>query len=167
MLVAAFPMETPVERLTSGRCMTIAHRASQCLALAMAAAALGSCSSDSGGGGCDPTDPQCADVGPGVVSIEVASPIRTLMAVGRDAQFTASATGPGGDRGTVAFDWSSTDESTATVNSSGRVSAGGAGSTQIRATAGGTTGSLAIQVVNADLAGIERLLDDAFLQSMV
>jgi hypothetical protein len=47
------------------------------------------------------------------------------------------------------------------------VSAGGAGSTQIRATAGGTTGSLAIQVVNAALAGIERLLDDAFLQSMV
>lgn len=119
---------------------------------------------------CDPTDPLCGGgpPGPTVSAIVVTSPIvDTVMAVGRTAQLSANATDSGGNPVTVTFTWTSTNTSTANVSANGLVSAGAAGTTTIRAAAGGATGTLAMRAVNADLLGIASTLTDTFVPALL
>lgn len=136
------------------------------LALVLLTLAVGSCKGAEPV--CDPADPLCGDdPGPSVSSVEVTSEIGSVMAVGRDAQMSAAATDSEGNPVSVTFDWSSTDPSTASVSGAGLVSALAAGSTQIRASADGVTGSISLQAVDTDLDAIDALLADAFFASMV
>ena len=80
--------------------------------------------------------------GPAIKSIQV-SPSSASTQVGQTVQLTA-ATRPA-TTGTV-FAWSSSSSAVATVNSSGLVTAVGAGTATIRATAAGKTGSATITV---------------------
>jgi len=138
------------------------------LSVVAAALVLGSCKGAEEV--CNPTDPLCGSGGGGggggggasIASIDVTSPIDNVMAVGRTAQMSATATDTDGGTVTPTFDWSSTDEATATVSSSGLVSALAAGTTDIEASADGVTGSLTMRAVDADLDGISGLLTDPF-----
>lgn len=121
---------------------------------------------------CNPTDPLCNDGGGGgggasIASIDVSSAVDTVMAVGRTAQMSATATDTDGNTANPTFAWGSTNTSVATVSGSGLVSADAAGTTDIEASADGVTGSLTIRAVDADLDAISTLLGDAYLTSMV
>lgn len=152
--------------------MSSIPRPAPLLSLFVTALAIASCSKG-GEVPCDPTDPLCDDGngngGASIASIDVSSPIDTVMAVGRTAQMDATATDT--DGATVSpdptFTWSSTNTSVATVSSSGLVSAAAAGTTDIEASADGVTGSLTMRAVNANLDAISTLLGDAYLTSMV
>jgi hypothetical protein len=150
--------------------MTTVPRSVSLPTLLVAALAIASCKGAEKV--CQPTDPLCNNGGGGgasIASIEVSSPIGTVMAVGRTAQMSATATDT--DGGTVTpsptFSWSSTVMSVATVNGSGLVSASTAGTTDIEASADVVTGSLTMRAVDADLAAISTLLGDAYLDALV
>lgn len=135
--------------------------------LAAAALVFGSCGGEESP--CSPTDPGCPggdDGGASIASIDVASPIDTVMAVDRTVQMTAMATDGSGSTLSTTFTWTSTDETTATVDGSGLVSALAVGTTDIEASASGVTGLLTMRAVDADLDGISALLGDPFLASM-
>jgi hypothetical protein len=105
---------------------------------------------------------------PAVATVQVTSSLGALWDVGASVQLAAAATDAQGSAvGGVAFTWTSTDPGAVTVDAAGRVDAVGAGSATIRAEAGGVTGSLAVQVVDADLAGIGALASDPFLGALV
>lgn len=140
------------------------------LPLLLAAFALSSCKGAEEV--CNPTDPLCDDGGGGgggasIASIDVSSPIDTVMAVGRTAQMDATATDTDGNTVTTTFTWASTNTSVATISSSGLASAAATGTTDIEASADGVTGSLTMRAVNANLDAISALLGDAYLTSMV
>ena len=122
---------------------------------------------------CSPSDPLCGGGGSGggntptVSVIAVTSPIvATVMAMGRTAQLSASASDASGNPITVTFSWTSANMSTATVSSSGLVAAIGVGTTSVQASANGVTGSLTMRVVDADLDGVASTLGDSFVAAI-
>lgn len=105
--------------------------------------------------------------GPSAEQVSVSSPQGTLLAVGRSVQLTATATDRAGRPITTGFTWSSSNPSVATVSGAGSVRGIAAGSATISAELGGATGRITLQVVDADLAGIQAAFGDAFLTSLL
>jgi len=110
----------------------------------------------------------CRDsVGPEVATIEVTSDVNTIIAAGGNAHLTALARTQSGRAVTATFTWTSSNPTVATVSSSGLVQGVAAGNATISAAAGGSTGSLALHVVAADLDAIRVLLTDPLRPHLV
>jgi uncharacterized protein YjdB len=98
----------------------------------------------------------------------VTSPIGSLLDVGGGAQLAAAAKdAKGGPAGGVTLTWASSNAGIVSVNSAGRIAALGVGTATISAQAGGVSGTLAVRVVDADLAGISALAKDAYVMALV
>lgn len=98
---------------------------------------------------------------PVVASVDVGSPVDSVLDIGQDAQFTALARQADGTPvAGIGFTWRSTGPSIAEVSGAGLVTAVGAGRTEITASVGQVTGRLPIRVVAADIAGVDRTLND-------
>jgi hypothetical protein len=82
-----------------------------------------------------------------------------LTAVARDAQ--------GNTVSGVMLTWSSTNAQVVSVSPTGAIQALAVGSATIRAQTGTVTGTLAVQAVDADVAGIAALAADPFLAALV
>jgi hypothetical protein len=67
----------------------------------------------------------------------------------------------------VSFTWTSSSPSVVRVDEAVAVEALDVGSSTVRASGGGTSGSLDVRVADADLAGITALATDAFLEALV
>lgn len=129
------------------------HRAVSILLLALA----------STGGACGdgPTGLTVSDV-------VITSPIGDVMAVGRSVDLHVAAEAASGEAVSGrTFEWRSSDPGVATVTGTGVVQGVAAGSTTLSATSDGVTGSLSMRVVNADLATVGVLLDDAYTRRLV
>lgn len=121
---------------------------------------LGSCL---GACGDDPGAPP-----PAVATIAVASPLGTLWDVGANVQLTAVARDAQGNTVSgVMLTWSSTNAQVVSVSPTGAIQALAVGSATIRAQTGTVTGTLAVQAVDADVAGIAALAADPFLAALV
>jgi hypothetical protein len=102
--------------------------------------------------------------GPTVASVDVVSPIDTVVAQGKAVQLTATARDAAGDTvAGAAFSWTSSAPATASVSATGLVTGLAAGATEITAEAAGVQGQLRMRVVVADLAGIGTVLTDPFM----
>ncbi|MGB7924612.1 MAG: Ig-like domain-containing protein, partial [Pyrinomonadaceae bacterium] len=96
---------------------------------------------------------------PPVSTIEV-TPVSATITIGGTQQFTARAFDANHNEITgVTFTWTSTDESVATVDQNGLATSVGLGTTQIRATAQGKTGSATLNVVAPSVVINELLAD--------
>lgn len=105
---------------------------------------------------------------PSVASVEVTSPIGTLLDVGAGAQLGATAKSNAGKAVSgVSFGWSSSDPSVVSINATGFIQALATGAVTIRADAGGVGASLPVRVVDADLEGITALATDEFMVALV
>lgn len=105
---------------------------------------------------------------PAVATISVTSPLGTLWDVGANVQLTAVAQDAQGNPLTgVALTWSSTAAQVVSVGPAGGIQALAVGSASVRAQSGAVTGSLAGQVVDADLAGITAVASDPFVAALV
>ncbi len=105
---------------------------------------------------------------PSPTSVQVTSESGTRLAVGRTKPLRAVARDARGNEMPGArFTWRSTNDFVATVNPGGVVTGASAGSATISAETEGVTGSLALQVSNADLDGIGVALNDAFAGALV
>ncbi len=106
-----------------------------------------------------------------VAAVTVTPATDTLIALGRMAQLTATATDSHGNSVSgAAFTWRSSDEAAATVNATGLVTSVAAGSVTITATSEGVegvSGSLKMRVVEADLTGIRDLLVDLYVLRLI
>ena len=103
-----------------------------------------------------------------VAAVEVTSPIGALLDLGWNAQLAAAAKdAQGAGMSGVSFTWTSSNAGVVSVSASGQVQALAAGTATVRATAEGVSGSLAITVVDADLAGIGALLSAAYVVALV
>ncbi len=103
-----------------------------------------------------------------VASIAVTSPTGARMAVGRTTQLAAVAhDAHGGVVTGVTFTWTSSAFGIAQVDGTGLVSGLAAGSATLSAQGAGVTGTLAMQVVVADLNGITAAISDPFTASLV
>jgi hypothetical protein len=103
-----------------------------------------------------------------VAAVTVTPATETLIALGRMAQLTATATDSHGNSVSgAAFTWRSSDEAAATVNATGLVTSVAAGSVTITATSEGVSGSLEMRVVEADLTGIRDLLVDLYVLRLI
>lgn len=114
----------------------------------------------------------CAGDGPSgpptVSSVVVESPIQDVMAVGRSVQLEAIASDASGDPVTRSdVSWSSSDESVATVSSTGLVEGISSGTVRITADTDDVSGSLQLSVVSAELQRISGLLEDPFTMHVV
>ena len=110
----------------------------------------------------DPGAPQ-----PVVATIQVTSPIGTLWDVGATIPLTASPRDAQGNPVSgVSLTWTSTNPNVATVSGTGSVQALGIGTASIRAEASNVAGTIAVQVVNADLAAIATVASDAFAAAL-
>lgn len=106
--------------------------------------------------------------GPTIASVVVTSPIGARLAVGRTVQLVAVARdGPGAELPGVAFSWSTSAPSVATVGSSGLVTGRAEGAATITARAQGMGASFGEQVLAADIAGARATLTDAFAGVLV
>jgi len=132
------------------------------------AVTLLSCLSGAACGGGDGGGPFIPPITGVVASIEVSSPIDTIMAVGWMGQLTARARDSDGD--IVAgqqFSWRSSDTGVATVSETGLVEALSAGSVTITASVSGVNGRLGMRAVAADLGAVAATLGDPFTDAMV
>lgn len=146
--------------------MSYPSRSGACLLAAAATLALAACQAATPVP-CPPTDPLCGpQTGPTVTAVAVTSAIDTVMAVGATAQLSAAATDGSGNPVTVTFSWTSTPASVASVSQGGVLSAVSAGTATVSATADGTTGSLRMHAVDADLTGISATFNDAYRQAL-
>lgn len=103
---------------------------------------VAACSGDGSSG--FSTDP--GDRSPRLASIEVTAP-SSSMRVQEELQLSARAVDSNGNTMTgVSFSWSSSNPALASVNSSGLVHANARGTVTIRASSGGVTGSIALQL---------------------
>jgi Bacterial Ig-like domain (group 2) len=105
--------------------------------------------------------------GTSIASISLTSPIGDKMAAGRTVQLAATAADAQGNAVNATLDWSTSNDQVARVNASGLVTGVANGSATITASAEGTKGTVAMVVVNADLAGIDGVLGDAFTTTLV
>jgi hypothetical protein len=105
---------------------------------------------------------------PRIASIVITSPIGDRLAVGRTVQLVPQARDARGNViANVPFTWSSTATGVAAVGTSGVVSGASVGSATISAMADGVTGTIALQVKAADLAGITAAMSDPFFLALV
>jgi len=103
-----------------------------------------------------------------VTSVDVTSPIGSLLDVGGAPQLAAAAKdAQGAGVSGVTLTWTSTNPDAVTVSSGGRIEAVAVGTATIRADAGTASGSLAVRVVEADLGGITTLATDAFVTALL
>jgi hypothetical protein len=122
-----------------------------------AAALLGACGEAAGPQGPAP-----------VATIAVTSPIGALWDVGGTTQLAATPRDAQGNPvGGVTLVWSSSAPLTVSVSPTGAIQALAVGSATIRAEAGSVSGTLAVQVVDADLAGIVATASDAYVAALV
>lgn len=122
---------------------------------ALALALLGAFACDDSGTEPDPTGPDLA-----VETVEVTSPIDTLLAVGWTAQLEATARDAAGGSVSSTFSWVSSAPTVATVDADGEVSPLAPGTAQISATAEGVTGDLRIRVIAADVDAAAAVFAD-------
>ena len=102
-----------------------------------------------------------------VASVEVTSPIGSLLDVGGGAQLAAAAKdAQGSPVGGVTVTWTSSP-GIVSVTPGGRIEALAVGTATISAEAGGVRGALAVRVVDADLAGILANAVDAYVLARV
>lgn len=114
-----------------------------------------------------PTDPDPdPDPDPGVHTIEVTSPIDTLLAVGWSTQLQATARDAGGSTVAATYTWSSSAPNIVSVDATGGITTGSAGTAQISATAQGITGNLRIRVIAADVEAATAVLEDPLLDHL-
>lgn len=107
-------------------------------------------------------------IGREVASIEVSSPIDTIMAVGWVGQLTARARdSEGGIVGGQQFSWRSSNTAVATVSQTGFVEALSAGSVTFTASVSSVSGSLRMRAVAADVGAVAATLGDPFTDAMV
>lgn len=113
----------------------------------------------------------CGDQGPELTpaSVDVTSPIDTILPVGKSAQLGATARDQAGAAILgVAFSWTSSNPAVVSVSGTGLAAAQAAGSATITAAvAGGVSGSLRLRVVEADLTTVSALAGDAFATALV
>ena len=103
-----------------------------------------------------------------VASVEVMSPIDTLVALGRSDQLVATVRNSAGSAVSEArVSWGTSDPAVAGVSATGLVTAVGTGTATITATVLDASGSLRLRVVAADLAAVSTLAQDAFAGSLV
>ncbi len=103
-----------------------------------------------------------------VASVDVTSPIGSLLDVGGGTQLAAvGKNAQGAQVSGVSFTWTSSNTSVASVNATGLIQALAVGTATIRADAGSASGSLALRVVDADLPGINTLVIDSYLAALV
>lgn len=103
----------------------------------------------------------------GPSSIQVTSPVDTVLAVGRSAQLAATARDASGNTVSPSLAWSSSNASAASVGSAGLVNAVATGSATITASASGVSGTLRVRVVQADLGSVLTLAGDAYAASLL
>lgn len=127
------------------------------LALVLGSLTLLACGDD-GGQVVDPPD---------ITRVDVASPIGTHMALGRTVQLSATARDAEDNLVGAQFSWESSNPIVATVSASGLVEGLAEGSASITAAADGVSGSLGMQVVAADLVGIDAIISDPFTNLLV
>lgn len=114
------------------------------------------------------TELQDEPTGPQVATVEVTSPVDTLLVLGHTVQMSASAQdATGATISGVQFSWTSSNPQVAAVSSTGVVTAASTGSATITATAGTVDGILGVRVVATDLPAISALLDDPFAHGLV
>ena len=102
-----------------------------------------------------------------VASIAVSSPIDSVMAVGRTVQLGAIARDASGNvLSGISYAWASTDVAVASITAAGVATGISAGSTMLRATSGGVSGSVGMRAVAADLPGVTATLSDAFVPAL-
>jgi hypothetical protein len=117
-------------------------------------------------GDADGTDPDPDP--PTLASIQISSPVDSVMAVGRTVRLTAVARdGTGAIMSGVALSWSATPASVLTVSVDGLVTGVGGGSGVVRAAASGVTTDFGLRAIPADLDGIATTLGDAFLTALL
>ena len=105
---------------------------------------------------------------PVVATISVTSSLGTLWDVGANTQLAAVARDAQGNPvNSAALSWSSTNPQAVSVSAAGAIQALAVGTASIRAQNGTVTGTLAVQVVDADLVGIGLLGADAYLAALV
>ena len=93
-----------------------------------------------------------------VASVEVTSPIGALLDVGGNATLSAAAKDRAGESVSgISFTWTSSNPAVVSITAAGSIEALAIGTATIRAEAGSAAGSLALRVVDADLAGITAL----------
>jgi hypothetical protein len=95
-----------------------------------------------------------------VASIEVSSPIDTVLALGGAASLVARAKSADGQDMAAQFTWESSNEAVLEVSASGQVEAVGAGFATVSARSGSRSGQLRLRVVDADLAAAAAAVDD-------
>jgi len=103
-----------------------------------------------------------------VATIEVTSPIDTVMVVGRSVRLEAVAREADGTAVSgVAFTWAASNQDVAAVDGTGLVQAAAPGTSSISAAAGAATGSLRMRVVDVDLDAIAALFTDPYALALV
>lgn len=111
--------------------------------------------------GDDPTVP------PQIASIELSSPVDTILVKGGGASLTAEARTAAGAPVEALFTWASSDPTVASVSDDGAVQAIAAGTATITAAAEEILGQLSLRVVDADVLGITGLLGDPLRPHLV
>ena len=105
---------------------------------------------------------------PTVATVTVTSPLGTLWDIGANVQLAVTAQDAQGNPVTaLGLTWSSTAGQVASVSPAGAVQALAVGSASIAAQTGGVTGSLAVQVVDADLPGLATVASDPYGAALV
>lgn len=105
---------------------------------------------------------------PTVASVAVTSPLGRLWDVGAAVQLAAVARTAQGDPVSATFAWTSSNPTAVSVGATtGAVQALMVGTANIQAQTGAVAGTVAVQVVDADLAGIVALGSDPYLAALV
>lgn len=106
---------------------------------------------------------------PTVATVQVMSPIDTILDVGVTAQLTAVARDQAGNQVSAQFAWQTSSAAVLAVTGTGSVTAQGLGTATITATTQGSAvgGSIRLRVVQANLLAVGVLAGDAFGGALV
>lgn len=111
----------------------------------------------------EPTEPASL-----VASVEITSPIDTLLASGKTVQLTAT---PRDAAGAVVsgleLTWTASNPAVASVSAAGLVTGLAAGTSVITASTGAVSGTLRLRVVGADLEAITAVLTDPVVSHLL
>lgn len=114
--------------------------------------------------GCGGDDGMQPPPPPTVATVQVTSPIDTILDVGVTAQLTAAARNQAGNPVSAQFTWQTSNATVLAVTATGSVTAQGVGTATLTATAQGSavSGTIRLRVVQADLPAVGVLAGDAF-----
>lgn len=105
---------------------------------------------------------------PQLYSVSVESSIGTAIAIAHTAQLAATVTNSDGNVVSgIGLTWQSSDPDVATVNATGFITGVGEGQVTISATYEGSSGSVSLVVVDADLDAIAQLRDDPLVNLLI